>query len=411
MPRAAPQKLTAAQQWAGQAKLAIGSGREVPTPPAAARKKPQAPPRAAIVDSSAEEAPASSGKRKRNGSATASNNAAAAGADAGAAPANADGASADARADTQKPAGKKRKARPKLAGAANGAAPGAGPESAHGATFGDAADTQKPAGKKRKAGAKPVEAAYGKACKAQSCSNAVSPAELCTQPSAAEGNASTAAVAPAQPETAAETAKRRRGNDELEAQLRLAMAASEADAERFAAAAASAAVARKASAHRDSAAHGGASTSRRWGFAAAPNALSGPTGWLAWTEAFCGGMADGAWVHVDAVAGHVDAAARVEEAKRAGPVAAYVVACLAGAAKDVTRRYVASWMRSLRERDEKWWVEALKPLRSRQVRLRRRQHSPMFRLCLSTHELATRRQAHCHGCCVCMRIRAALACR
>lgn len=167
--------------------------------------------------------------------------------------------------------------------------------------------------------------------------------------------------------TAADKAeKHSRGDAELEAQLQMAMLASAAEAERS--------VARRASA--------GASTSgrapsgaaaremwqRRWGGAAEVDNTAERVGWAAWAEVFCGDAATGGWAHADPLARAVRQPERVETEGRAGPAVAYAVAFQGGAAKDVTQRYAASLMRSLKERDEKWWTAMLEPFKRRQAR-------------------------------------------
>ena len=92
-----------------------------------------------------------------------------------------------------------------------------------------------------------------------------------------------------------------------------------------------------------------------------------PTGGAAWVELFDGTAAEGGWLHVDPLAGAVDAAAAVEGKQRAGPAVTYVVAFSAGGGKDVTRRYCSSFMKSLKARDEKWWQPVVAPLRKVQV--------------------------------------------
>lgn len=84
---------------------------------------------------------------------------------------------------------------------------------------------------------------------------------------------------------------------------------------------------------------------------------------LFWAEVFCGSSSDGAWVHADGFAGAVGAPGAVDASGRARPAVGYVVAFLDGAVKDVTRRYAASYVKTLRARDEKWFVEVMKPLR------------------------------------------------
>lgn len=85
---------------------------------------------------------------------------------------------------------------------------------------------------------------------------------------------------------------------------------------------------------------------------------------LFWAEVFFGSSSDGAWVHADGFAGVVGAPAAVEASGRAKPTLGYVAAFLGGAVKDVTRRYAASYVKTLRARDEKWFAEVMKPLRS-----------------------------------------------
>lgn len=85
---------------------------------------------------------------------------------------------------------------------------------------------------------------------------------------------------------------------------------------------------------------------------------------LFWAEVFCGSSSEGAWVHADAYAGVVGAPGSVENSSRVRPALGYVVAFLGGSVKDVTRRYASSYVKSLRSRDQKWFAEVMKQLRT-----------------------------------------------
>ena len=327
--------------WAARAKIAIGHGKPLP---AAAKRRAARPAGSAPL---------------RDGAGSPATALAAAPAVPDAAPTQASGADNGHERSSD--------------GEAGGAAP-AKPKKRKAATTGaDKQAGQQPAKRRAKRGkagedasGDPAAKGNGARAKGKRSKSSTAHAPATQDAASAPADAAVASTSAAANETrAAEEAaaeasaidRRRRGDEELEAQLRLAMAASEAAPPRTATPVAP-------SAPKPSDAFMG-----RWRSTTTPASSTGqPAGWVAWTEAFCGSAVEGAWVHVDAAAGCVDAASRVEESKKAGPAVAYVVAFLAGAAKDVTRRYAASWMRSLRERDEKWWVEALRPLRGNQVR-------------------------------------------
>lgn len=57
-----------------------------------------------------------------------------------------------------------------------------------------------------------------------------------------------------------------------------------------------------------------------------------------WAEVYVGGSADGRWLHTDGLLGCYDQPAVVEAAVVRRQPLSYVVACHAGAPKDVTRR-------------------------------------------------------------------------
>jgi hypothetical protein len=164
--------------------------------------------------------------------------------------------------------------------------------------------------------------------------------------------------------------RRRKGDEELQMQLRLAMMASQVDTEQGGASLLDAVGAHSMAAGvvGGSGKHGmGAEVDQsgqfcRFGGQGSARGAPAHIGWLLWAEVFCGGAADGGWVHADPLVGLVNCAERVEAQQRAGPVITYVVAFYAGAAKDVTRRYCGSFMKSLKHRDEKWWLALLEPL-------------------------------------------------
>lgn len=153
--------------------------------------------------------------------------------------------------------------------------------------------------------------------------------------------AATVASAP----QAASPPQQRRGDEEFERQLQMAILATKEDG----AVGSSTATVSAPAAQRP-----GGST---------PTPVPQRPASLFWAEAFCGSSSDGAWVHVDGFAGIVGAPGVVEASGRARPTVGYVAAFLDGAVKDVTRRYAASYVKTLRARDEKWFTEVMKPLR------------------------------------------------
>ena len=362
MPRPAAKKVTAAQKWAGNAKLAIGAGNALPPrPPAAARPPP--PPRsasaattmAAPVEGAGATAAASRGPQPANGL---RNSGPAEGKSSDNEATDATAAAVNGKASQQKR--KRATAAPKTAAAAPVAA----------------------VPKKRKSGngknSTKVSAPAGDAAGA-------------TAPSASTAGSADADASAAQ--RAAEASERtRRGDEELERQLQLAMEASKFESGRLHSSALTSTSLPEPQPDKQPSMHRKASAQMdRWRSLSTSQSLQQPAGWLAWTEAFCGTVSEGSWVPADPCTGCVDAAGRVEEAKRAGPVPAYIAAFLAGAAKDVTRRYGSSWMRCLRERDEKWWCDIMTPLRSRQVCLF------LFKQC----ELVTMHASMCAGPAMC----------
>lgn len=89
---------------------------------------------------------------------------------------------------------------------------------------------------------------------------------------------------------------------------------------------------------------------------------------VCWVEVFVGGTEagqSGRWVHVDPLYGWVDRPQGVEEAHARGQPLSYVVACMEGGVKDVTKRYCGDVRATQRLRDESWWQETLAPLRGR----------------------------------------------
>ncbi|KAK9858829.1 hypothetical protein WJX84_000716 [Apatococcus fuscideae] len=87
----------------------------------------------------------------------------------------------------------------------------------------------------------------------------------------------------------------------------------------------------------------------------------------AWAEVYCDSAAQGKWIHVDPHMGWVDMPERVETATVRGAPMAYIVGCCGGGAKDVTQRYVSSFITAEKNRDGTWWDETLRPLRAHQV--------------------------------------------
>ncbi|GMH36283.1 hypothetical protein BSKO_04151 [Bryopsis sp. KO-2023] len=82
-----------------------------------------------------------------------------------------------------------------------------------------------------------------------------------------------------------------------------------------------------------------------------------------WCEVFCGSVENGRWVHVDPINDWVDRCNAVEDiAHRRSPLT-YVVGFSGGGAKDVTRRYANDFLQSRKHRDEQWWEETIHPFR------------------------------------------------
>lgn len=73
------------------------------------------------------------------------------------------------------------------------------------------------------------------------------------------------------------------------------------------------------------------------------------------------------WVHACPALGWFDRCRDVEGLAPKRMPLAYVVAFCAGGAKDVTRRYSLSFIKSEKQREGAWWEETMKPLRAKQV--------------------------------------------
>ncbi|GBG69118.1 hypothetical protein CBR_g3816 [Chara braunii] len=89
-----------------------------------------------------------------------------------------------------------------------------------------------------------------------------------------------------------------------------------------------------------------------------------------WAEVYCPGEKDGGrWVHFDAARGAVDGADKVAGTFAGWPrPMRYVVGFIGGGAKDITRRYVLRWSAVLPHRvAEDWWDETMRPLRHREA--------------------------------------------
>lgn len=76
---------------------------------------------------------------------------------------------------------------------------------------------------------------------------------------------------------------------------------------------------------------------------------------------------EGRWVHVDPITGWYDRPENVEGLVARDQTLAYVIACSGGGAKDVTRRYASNFLASLKQRDEFWWEDVIRPLRTKEV--------------------------------------------
>jgi len=87
-----------------------------------------------------------------------------------------------------------------------------------------------------------------------------------------------------------------------------------------------------------------------------------------WVEVYCGSATSGRWIHVCPISGWIDRAEDVEGLAPRGHSLAYVVAFGGhGGAKDVTRRYASSFLSAEKQREGEWWDSVLKPLRTREV--------------------------------------------
>ncbi|KAF5839400.1 Rad4 beta-hairpin domain 3-domain-containing protein [Dunaliella salina] len=79
-----------------------------------------------------------------------------------------------------------------------------------------------------------------------------------------------------------------------------------------------------------------------------------------WAEVWCGSPEYGRWVHVDVVATEVDRPQKVEPCAAASgtyaAAAGYVVACEEGVVRDVTTRYLTNTLAVKRLRDGPWWA-------------------------------------------------------
>ncbi|KAI7745294.1 hypothetical protein M8C21_017215, partial [Ambrosia artemisiifolia] len=92
---------------------------------------------------------------------------------------------------------------------------------------------------------------------------------------------------------------------------------------------------------------------------------------LYWAEVYCcGENSTGKWVHVDAVNAIVDGEHKVEAAAAACKTKLrYVVAFAGQGAKDVTRRYCATWYKIASHRvNSTWWDSVLRPLKELESR-------------------------------------------
>ncbi|WIA31781.1 hypothetical protein OEZ86_002653 [Tetradesmus obliquus] len=101
--------------------------------------------------------------------------------------------------------------------------------------------------------------------------------------------------------------------------------------------------------------------------AAQQAAAATPKGWLwapnptglglvprVWSEVYIGSSSNGRWLHVDGQLGCWDQPGVVEGATARQQPLSYVVACQAGAPKDVTSRYAANFTATKKWRDEAW---------------------------------------------------------
>lgn len=78
-----------------------------------------------------------------------------------------------------------------------------------------------------------------------------------------------------------------------------------------------------------------------------------------WAEVFCGSMSSGKWIVVDPIRQWVDRPHAVEQGTCRERSLTYVVAYGDAGPKDVTKRYAASYMATMKLRDEQWWQVTL----------------------------------------------------
>ena len=84
-----------------------------------------------------------------------------------------------------------------------------------------------------------------------------------------------------------------------------------------------------------------------------------------WLEVYTGSEDTGKWMHVDPLTGWVDSPEKVEGILLpCGQPLTYVIACSEGGAlKDVTQRYTTSFLSAQKLRDSQWWEGTLKQFR------------------------------------------------
>jgi len=90
-----------------------------------------------------------------------------------------------------------------------------------------------------------------------------------------------------------------------------------------------------------------------------------------WCELFIGSLTTGKWVHVDPLTCLINKEQQVEGLRARGSALPYVISLMGGGnnVKDVTKRYVSSYIQSQKDRDDEWWSETLQPLRRVPVEL------------------------------------------
>ena len=87
-----------------------------------------------------------------------------------------------------------------------------------------------------------------------------------------------------------------------------------------------------------------------------------------WLEVFCGLPKDGQWVHCDPARGICNKPNEVEGYLKKNHQVLYVIGFSGGGAKDVTRKYVSSFLNVQKRRDNAWWDQTMSILRRKERR-------------------------------------------